>query len=47
MSTENCDQPLHPKALEGLRLFNAEKYFEAHEELELAWREEKGKIREL
>lgn len=28
-------------------LFNRGRYFEAHEELEIAWREERGKIREL
>ena len=29
-----CDAPLHPQAVHGLRLFNAGKYFEAHEALE-------------
>lgn len=43
----DCKAPLHPHAAEGLRLFNAGKYFEAHEALETAWREEKGKIRDL
>ena len=47
MNADDCDQPLHPKAIEGLRLFNAGKYFEAHEELEAAWKDEKGKVREL
>lgn len=47
MRVENCDGPLHSKAIEGLRLFNAGKYFEAHEELEIAWKDEKGKVREL
>ncbi len=42
-----CDAPLHPQAAEGLRLFNAGKYFEAHEALEDAWNAEKGKVREL
>ena len=42
-----CDQPLHPRALAGLRLFNAGEFFEAHEELETAWREESGPIRSL
>lgn len=37
--------PAH--AIEGLHLFNAGKYFEAHEALELAWRAEKESIREL
>ena len=43
----DCSAPLHPKALEGIRLFNAGEYFEAHEELELAWRAEAGEIRRL
>lgn len=43
----NCDSPLHPHAAEGLRLFNAGKYFEAHEALEIAWLEERGKVRDL
>jgi hypothetical protein len=42
-----CDAPLHPQAAEGLRLFNAGEYFEAHEALEDAWNQEKGKIRNL
>jgi len=47
-STDNlCDAPLHPQAAEGLRLFNAGEYFEAHEALEDAWKEEKGPVREL
>jgi hypothetical protein len=43
----DCDGPLHPKAIEGLDLFNRGHYFEAHEALEAAWREETGPIREL
>lgn len=43
----DCDGALHPRAMEGIRLFNEGRYFEAHEELEAAWKEEKGKIREL
>ena len=47
-STEgSCNEPMHPQATEGLRLFNAGKYFEAHEALEEAWKEEKGNVREL
>jgi predicted metal-dependent hydrolase len=38
---------LHPRALAGLRLFNDGEYFTAHEELEAAWRAEKGPIRDL
>ena len=43
----DCNAPLHPQAAEGLRLFNEGKYFEAHEALEIAWLEEKGKVRDL
>jgi predicted metal-dependent hydrolase len=44
---EDCDNPLPPHAKEGLRLFNEGEYFEAHEELETAWKEETGAIRRL
>lgn len=47
MSEFDCDQPLHPEALHGIELFNAGEYFEAHEALETAWREEPGSIRDL
>ncbi len=43
----NCNGVLHVKAVEGLKLMNEKKFFEAHEELEIAWNEEKGKVREL
>jgi uncharacterized protein len=42
-----CEGPLHPEARRGLRLFNAGEYFEAHEALENAWRDEPGPIRDL
>ncbi len=42
-----CEGELHPRAREGLRLFNEGRYFEAHEELEAAWRDERGRVREL
>lgn len=44
---DDCNGALHPRAVEGLRLFNMGEYFEAHEALEDAWREEKGSIRDL
>ena len=44
---DTCNAPLHPQAVEGFHLFNAGKYFEAHEALEDAWNAEKGKVREL
>jgi len=43
----DCDGRLHLRARAGLVLFNQGRYFEAHEELEAAWKEEKGRIREL
>jgi hypothetical protein len=46
-TNDPCNAPLHPQAAEGLRLFNAGEYFEAHEALEDAWNAEKGKVREL
>lgn len=42
-----CQGVLPPLARSGLELFNAGEYFEAHEALELAWREEQGPVREL
>jgi predicted metal-dependent hydrolase len=44
---EACFGSLHPQAIIGLELFNAREYFEAHEALETAWREEAGPVREL
>lgn len=32
---------------EGIRLFNAQKYWECHEELELHWLEEAGAVRNI
>jgi uncharacterized protein len=43
----DCDGSMHPRAREGILLFNQRRYFEAHEELEAAWRAERGKVREL
>ncbi|MGD8634228.1 MAG: DUF309 domain-containing protein [Anaerolineales bacterium] len=34
-----CDGPLSEKALKGIELHNRKEFFEAHEELELAWME--------
>jgi predicted metal-dependent hydrolase len=42
-----CEGPLHPLALKGIQYFNAGDYFMAHEELELAWREERGPVRDV
>ena len=46
-SSNDCDGVLHEKAIEGLKLFNEGKFFDAHEELETAWRDEAGEIRNL
>jgi len=46
-SIENCNGKLHPKAVEGIKLFNTGEFFEAHEELEAAWRDEAGEVRNL
>jgi predicted metal-dependent hydrolase len=43
----DCEEALHPRARRGILLFNQGKYFEAHEELEAAWKEEAGSIRRL
>lgn len=42
-----CQGPLHPKAEEGIRLFNEGDYWRAHEALEEAWLEEPGSARAL
>jgi len=44
---DDCNGKLHPRAIQGMTLFNEGKFFEAHEELEFAWKEEKGQVREL
>ena len=43
----DCEGALHPRARVGLTLFNEGRYFEAHEELELAWKDERGPVRRL
>lgn len=43
----DCEGSMHPRARAGIVLFNQGHYFEAHEELELAWRKESGRIRQL
>ena len=42
-----CTGTLHPLAVQGIQFFNRELFFEAHEDLELAWREETGPVRDL
>lgn len=43
----DCNGSLHPQAVQGLRLFNAGEYFEAHEALEDAWNAEEGDAKRL
>jgi uncharacterized protein len=43
----DCQGRLHPKAIQGMQLFNQGRYFEAHEALEAAWRAESGPVRDL
>lgn len=43
----DCEGPLHPRARAGIQLMNEGHYFEAHEELEFAWKDEQGRVREL
>ena len=46
-SSDLCNAPLHPQAVEGLRLFNVREFFEAHEAFEDAWNAERSKVRDL
>lgn len=46
-SSHECMGALHPQAIEGMKLFNEGKFFEAHEELETAWKNETGTVCEL
>ncbi len=46
-SPEACSGALHPRAREGILLFNSGQYFQAHEALEEAWRQESAPIRDL
>lgn len=43
----DCQGGLHPSAVEGLHLFNAGRYWHAHEALETAWLAEEGEARHL
>lgn len=46
-AAEDCHGDIHPRAVEGFELFNARKFWLAHEALEEAWLEETGEIRHL
>jgi predicted metal-dependent hydrolase len=43
----DCQGEPSALAIKGIELFNRQEYFEAHEELELAWGAETGPVREL
>jgi hypothetical protein len=40
--TWDNDRAMHPAIAEGVRLFNSQKFFEAHEALETLWLSESG-----
>jgi predicted metal-dependent hydrolase len=44
---DDCQGQVSALALKGIELFNQQQYFKAHEELELAWGQETGPVREL
>jgi len=43
----NCARDLPPRGREGIAFFNRREFFEAHEALEDAWRDEESEIRNL
>jgi predicted metal-dependent hydrolase len=45
--TQTCDEPISRLAIQGIELFNRGEYFEAHEVLEEAWKEDKTAGRDL
>lgn len=47
MFEQTCDEPISPLAIRGLELFNRGEYFEAHEILEDAWKQDRSAGREL
>ena len=47
VTPSDCAGNIHPAAIKGMELFNAGEYWQAHEELEMAWKEENGAVREL
>ena len=47
VKSSDCVGAIHPAAIKGMELFNAGEYWLAHEELEEAWKEESGAVREL
>ncbi len=47
MRQVECGEPLPELVLKGLQEFNRGEYFEQHETLETAWRQEPRRVREL
>jgi len=47
VDSDCCYGELHSQVRLGIEFFNAHRFFEAHEALETAWREEPGPIRDL
>ncbi len=47
VTSEPCGEPLPEGALRGIAEFNEGKYFEQHETLELVWRAETRRVRDL
>jgi predicted metal-dependent hydrolase len=47
VNTPSKPDPLHPKAREGIELFNQGEFYEAHEPLEEAWMETDSPERDL
>ena len=47
MSTPSKTDPLHPKARQGIALFNEGEYYQAHEPLEAAWMQTPSPERDL
>jgi len=47
VKASDCAGVVHPAAIKGMELFNAGEYWLAHENLEEAWKEETGPVREL
>jgi hypothetical protein len=42
-----CQGDLHPLAIKGIQMFDQGQYWDAHEALEAAWRDESGPVRHL
>jgi len=47
VNPSDCVGAVHPAAIKGMELFQAGEYWQAHEYLEEAWKEETGSVQEL